>query len=145
MTRTICIATYQYFENYGAHAWDGEGECPQYWKAKGGHEEIVDSHDAAYAWAVAHSNEACSYTLLDVQEIRLDAALLHEVIEHLRAHPEDDLGYARYCFSSGEIAFDWALNKLMLLDRLTDVQGVWTDVGDRRLRYAHGFNWARLT
>jgi len=26
----------QYRENYGAHAWDGEGECPQYWKNKGG-------------------------------------------------------------------------------------------------------------
>jgi hypothetical protein len=23
-------------ENYGAHDWDGEGECPQYWKFKGG-------------------------------------------------------------------------------------------------------------
>ena len=26
----------QYRENYGAHAWDGAGECPQYWKNKGG-------------------------------------------------------------------------------------------------------------
>jgi hypothetical protein len=26
----------QYMENYGAHDWDGEGECPQYWKMKGG-------------------------------------------------------------------------------------------------------------
>jgi len=25
-------------ENYGAHNWDGEGECPQYWKCKGGSE-----------------------------------------------------------------------------------------------------------
>jgi len=23
-------------ENYGAHDWDGTGECPQYWKFKGG-------------------------------------------------------------------------------------------------------------
>ena len=23
-------------ENYGAHDWDGEGACPQYWKFKGG-------------------------------------------------------------------------------------------------------------
>lgn len=23
-------------ENYGAHDWDGVGECPQYWKFKGG-------------------------------------------------------------------------------------------------------------
>lgn len=26
----------QYKENYGAHDWNGEGECPQYWKFKGG-------------------------------------------------------------------------------------------------------------
>ena len=28
--------TTQYMENYGAHDWDGEGECPQRWKFKGG-------------------------------------------------------------------------------------------------------------
>lgn len=28
----------QCYENYGAHDWNGEGECPQYWKAKGGSE-----------------------------------------------------------------------------------------------------------
>ena len=26
----------QHKENYGAHDWDGKGECPQYWKFKGG-------------------------------------------------------------------------------------------------------------
>ena len=25
-------------ENYGAHSWNGEGTCPQYWKNKGGEE-----------------------------------------------------------------------------------------------------------
>jgi hypothetical protein len=28
----------QFMENYGAHDWDGTGECPQYWKMKGGSE-----------------------------------------------------------------------------------------------------------
>ena len=33
----------QIHENYGAHDWDGTGECPQYWKAKGGTEyNILD-------------------------------------------------------------------------------------------------------
>lgn len=31
----IIIST-QYRENYGAHSWDGTGECPQYWKSKYG-------------------------------------------------------------------------------------------------------------
>ena len=32
----------QICENYGAHAWDGEGECPQYWKFKGGSTYAAD-------------------------------------------------------------------------------------------------------
>lgn len=35
------VAIYQYMENYGAHDWDGVGECPQYWKYKGGAEEVI--------------------------------------------------------------------------------------------------------
>jgi len=31
----------QHEENYGAHTWDGEGECPQYWKFKGGNTYVV--------------------------------------------------------------------------------------------------------
>lgn len=36
----IVIQT-QILENYGAHDWDGQGECPQYWKCKGGETYIV--------------------------------------------------------------------------------------------------------
>lgn len=32
----------QFLENYGAHDWDGKGECPQYWKPKGGSTYIID-------------------------------------------------------------------------------------------------------
>lgn len=35
------LITTQVYENYGAHTWDGKGECPQYWKAKGGNEYVV--------------------------------------------------------------------------------------------------------
>lgn len=28
-------------ENYGAHDWNGVGQCPQYWKMKGGNEYIA--------------------------------------------------------------------------------------------------------
>ena len=31
----------QVYENYGAHDWDGSGECPQYWKAKGGSDYVI--------------------------------------------------------------------------------------------------------
>lgn len=35
------LITTQVQENYGAHDWDGRGECPQYWKFKGGNEYVV--------------------------------------------------------------------------------------------------------
>jgi hypothetical protein len=35
----------QYKENYGAHDWDGKGECPQYWKFKGGETFVVRNVD----------------------------------------------------------------------------------------------------
>jgi hypothetical protein len=31
----------QVYENYAAHDWDGVGECPEYWKAKGGNDYFV--------------------------------------------------------------------------------------------------------
>ena len=31
----------QFCENYGAHAWDGHGQCPQHWKFKGGETYVV--------------------------------------------------------------------------------------------------------
>ena len=33
----------QIAENYGAHDWDGKGECPQRWKFKGGNTYVVDN------------------------------------------------------------------------------------------------------
>jgi len=33
-------------ENYGAHDWDGKGECPQYWKMKGGEDFFVPNFEA---------------------------------------------------------------------------------------------------
>lgn len=30
-------------ENYGAHDWDGQGECPQYWKFKGGNTYVIEN------------------------------------------------------------------------------------------------------
>ena len=35
------LITTQVYENYGAHDWEGVGECPQYWKAKGGEDYVV--------------------------------------------------------------------------------------------------------
>ena len=36
-------------ENYGAHDWDGMGECPQYWKNKGGNTYVFTNVSIAQA------------------------------------------------------------------------------------------------
>jgi hypothetical protein len=37
------VTNTQYLENYGAHDWSGEGECPQYWKFKGGNTYVIEN------------------------------------------------------------------------------------------------------
>lgn len=47
------LITTQIHENYGAHDWDGVGECPQYWKAKGGNDYVVRNFRGGEAAATA--------------------------------------------------------------------------------------------
>ena len=61
--------TTQVYENYGAHDWDGTGNCPQYWKAKGGNE---------YQRVVGTANEV----------IRLGKAGIAKIVAELRAKVE---------------------------------------------------------
>ena len=41
----MLVISTQILENYGAHAWDGAGTCPQRWKAKGGRDHKVRNID----------------------------------------------------------------------------------------------------
>lgn len=38
----------QYMENYGAHDWTGEGECPNHWKCKGGSTYVVEDLEESH-------------------------------------------------------------------------------------------------
>ena len=68
-------------ENYGAHDWDGEGECPQYWKMKGGED----------------------YFILNVDETEVDAA-----IAQVRGDIEwNDIGSRQYIIGYGLVANDF--------------------------------------
>ena len=49
------LITTQVYENYGAHDWDGKGECPQYWKAKGGNDYVVRNIDPNRASDIANA------------------------------------------------------------------------------------------
>ena len=43
----------QHRENYGAHDWDGKGQCPQYWKFKGGNTYVVRDLSSAHINKIA--------------------------------------------------------------------------------------------
>jgi hypothetical protein len=81
-------------ENYGAHAWDGKGECPQYWKFKGGNTYVVENVDQ-YA-GICHPY----IELLDLIEMKDDSfeeyfidAYEKEYVRDLDNLTEDDNSY----------------------------------------------------
>jgi len=77
--------TTQYSENYGAHDWDGKGECPQYWKFKGGEDYFYALGDAG------RSEEA-----------------LAELVEALRPRIEwDNVGSRNFIVGYGVVADDY--------------------------------------
>ena len=51
--QTLVIQT-QCRENYGAHDWDGKGECPQHWKFKGGNTYFVTDLTSAQINKIAN-------------------------------------------------------------------------------------------
>jgi hypothetical protein len=62
----------QFMENYGAHDWDGTGECPQYLKMKGGSEYKItnvplniDYQEVVSMANVEKDNEYCREYILD--------------------------------------------------------------------------------
>ena len=52
-TMAKILITTQTQENYGAHDWDGTGECPQYWKFKGGMDYVVKKLKGSHTDATA--------------------------------------------------------------------------------------------
>ena len=84
MSKLRLIIETQHRENYGAHDWDGEGACPQYWKSKGGSTYVFDfdpSKDTAKDLVRAirplleDSNESFEEYLLDWSVQDRDAVL----------------------------------------------------------------------
>ena len=89
--KTLLQITAQVHENYGTHNWNGEGECPEYWKPKGGQMFTlrVDSNNFMYAETeclkvidtllARQSNESWRYTYT-----------AHELIFHEPIALDDD-------------------------------------------------------
>jgi len=73
------LITTQTYENYGAHDWDGVGQCPQYWKAKGGSDYVVKKFKGDPTTAVMAlreqiecDNEAYRETIIDFRLVKDD-------------------------------------------------------------------------
>ena len=79
----------QYKENYGAHDWDGEGVCPQYWKFKGGDtyvvenltstqiQKIVDNGIPTLSKLIEYSNDYAKEYILD-WSVEEDSAVVYQ-------------------------------------------------------------------
>ena len=70
------LVTTQYRENYGSHNWNGKGDCPQYWKSKGGEVYIVDdSIDIKiFEDTIAYSDNYSEESVVNIIECSEDEA-----------------------------------------------------------------------
>jgi len=103
----------QYMENYGAHDWDGTGDCPQYWKAKGGSEYKVTgvplNIDYAAVVEMADVERSNDY----VEEYIIDWGI--EADDYLSEFERSQLEY------EGEITYpEPTLTWVEIVDRVTD-------------------------
>ena len=139
-TTFIVVAFYQVCENYGAHAWDGEGECPQYWKDKGGCERVVAARSLSEVtdmspkdyellvrdnseYGLGDYNEYYQHIYMGYELCEISEAKLREMEEYLRnADEREDLGYLRYCWKEGEKHFD-ALTDILRQRGVLTVEG----------------------
>jgi hypothetical protein len=75
------LITTQTWENYGAHDWDGVGECPSYWKAKGGSDYVVKNINVnrvtetlmGVRGQIEQDNYAFRETIIDFEVVADDA------------------------------------------------------------------------
>tara|TARA_Y100001963_G_C6792407_1_gene456369 strand:+ start:796 stop:1254 length:459 start_codon:yes stop_codon:yes gene_type:complete len=116
---------FEYHENYGAHGWNGKGECPQHWKPKGtvsraitvtSMEEVenamstVITEEEKYNGDYSHTSY-CGHSITEMEELKHEALVcIKETLEHWG--DSHLLGTARFKFEAGEAAFDLAIDAL---------------------------------
>jgi hypothetical protein len=83
-------------ENYGAHEWDGKGECPQHWKSKGGEDWVItnapsveDAEHFVSAYIVGPHNDYFEEDVVSAVEVPYDhrtwlEGCTGEIDEHIR-------------------------------------------------------------
>jgi len=87
----LLIST-QVHENYGAHDWDGVGQCPQYWKAKGGADYVVKNVDINKATETVQALRGKIESDSEYyREVILDWAIVAD--DYLTAYEQSQLQY----------------------------------------------------
>jgi len=66
-------------ENYGAHEWDGVGECPQCWKSKGGEDWVImnapaveDAEHFVASYIVGEDDEYSTEEVISATEVPIN-------------------------------------------------------------------------
>ena len=85
--QTLVIQT-QVRENYGAHDWDGKGECPQYWKFKGGHTYFVTDLTSAQINKIANGGIPTLTDLIEYKDTHFEEYILDWEIRDLGKNGE---------------------------------------------------------
>lgn len=69
-------------ENYGAHDWNGEGECPQYWKFKGGNTYVVRNLKESHLVKINMDGIPTLSSLIEEHNVHFEEYILsYEVVE----------------------------------------------------------------
>jgi len=79
----------QYKENYGAHDWDGKGQCPQRWKFKGG-TSYVFTNAEDFNQVLRYFNEVIAIPNYFSREYVVDITELVVPVEGFRTQFEMD-------------------------------------------------------
>jgi len=91
------LVSTQIHENYGAHDWDGTGDCPSHWKAKGGEDYIILGSPSMEDAEHFVSYRVCSSDDYSIEEV----VSAHEVAEDHRTEME------KYFGDDHAVRIDW--------------------------------------
>jgi hypothetical protein len=98
------LITTQVYENYGAHDWDGKGECPQYWKAKGGSDYVVKQFKGDPTTAVMALRDQIEESNEGYRESIIDFRLVAD--DYLTEFEQSQLDYeGKITYASKELAW----------------------------------------
>lgn len=98
------LITTQVYENYAAHDWNGEGVCPQRWKAKGGNDYVVRKFKGDATVAVMALRSQIEEDNLHFQEQVIDWRIVKD--DYLTEFEQSQLDYeGKITYAAQELAW----------------------------------------